>query len=46
MPYYVSIKANNSTVQEFCAVLMLGHGRVGTIPTYVESVVQLQEKKS
>ena len=46
MPYYVSIKANNSTVQEFCAVLMLGlYGRVGAFPTYVESV-QLQGKKN
>ena len=44
MPYYVSIKANSSTVQEFCALLTLGlYGRVGAIPTYVQSV-QLQEK--
>ena len=29
MPYYVSIKAYNSTVQEFCAVQLRLYGRVG-----------------
>ena len=29
MPYYVSIKPYNSTVQEFCAVQLRLYGRVG-----------------
>ena len=33
MPYYVSIKAYNSTVQ---AVMLGLYGRVGAIPTYEE----------
>ena len=34
MPYYVSIKAHNSTVQEFCGGQYVRlHGHVGTIPT-------------
>ena len=32
MPYYVSIKPYNSTVQEFCAVQLRLYGRVG--PTH------------
>ena len=30
MPYYVSIKPYNSTVQEFCAVQLRLYGRVGS----------------
>ena len=33
MPYYVSIKAYNSTVQEFCAVKALWACRCQTLPS-------------
>ena len=35
MPYYVSIRPYNSTVQEFCAVQLRLYGRVG--PSYFHS---------
>ena len=40
MPYYVSIKPYNSTVQEFCAVQLRLYGRVGpqTLPKPVRAM--------
>ena len=38
MPYYVSIKPYNSTVQEFCAVQLRLYGRVG--PSHFHSQYQ------
>ena len=41
---YVSIKANNSIVQEFCAVLILGlYGRA--IPTYTQRVYSCRRRR-
>ena len=40
MPYYVSIKPYNSTIQEFCAVQLRLYGRVGpqTLPKPVRAM--------